>query len=64
MGKLNNKFAVITGGSSGIGFATARRFVDEGACVYIFARRQKALDQAVKAIGRKCQGGCRRREKS
>ena len=49
--KLECKIAVITGGSSGIGFATAKLFVDEGAFVFITGRRQKELDEAVKAIG-------------
>ena len=50
-GKLEGKIAVITGGSSGIGLATAQRFVKEGAFVYITGRRQTELDTAVKAIG-------------
>ena len=52
MGKLENKVAVITGGSTGIGLATAKLFVREGAYVFITGRRQKELDEAVKAIGR------------
>jgi NAD(P)-dependent dehydrogenase (short-subunit alcohol dehydrogenase family) len=51
MGKLQEKVAVVTGGTTGIGFAIARRFVDEGAYVFITGRRQKELDEAVKAIG-------------
>jgi NAD(P)-dependent dehydrogenase (short-subunit alcohol dehydrogenase family) len=50
--QLNNKVAVITGGSSGIGLATAKRFVEEGAYVYITGRRQSELDKAKAAIGR------------
>ncbi|MBS8261536.1 SDR family NAD(P)-dependent oxidoreductase [Roseibium polysiphoniae] len=51
MGKLEGKTAVITGGASGIGLATAKRFVDEGASVYIFGRRQDALDAALAELG-------------
>src|SRR6201989_2549657 len=54
--KLEGKIAVITGGSSGIGFATAKLFVDEGAYVFITGRRQKELDEAVKAIGQNVTG--------
>jgi NAD(P)-dependent dehydrogenase (short-subunit alcohol dehydrogenase family) len=52
MEKLEGKVAVITGGSSGIGLATAQRFVDEGAYVFITGRRQSELDAAVKQIGK------------
>ena len=51
MSKLSGKVAVITGGSSGIGFATTQRFVQEGAHVYITGRRQAELDKAVAALG-------------
>jgi NAD(P)-dependent dehydrogenase (short-subunit alcohol dehydrogenase family) len=51
MGKLQGKVAVITGGTSGIGLATAKLFVREGAQVFITGRRQKELDEAVKIIG-------------
>jgi NAD(P)-dependent dehydrogenase (short-subunit alcohol dehydrogenase family) len=52
MKKLEGKVAVITGGNSGIGFATAQRFVEEGAHVFITGRRQSELDAAVKQIGK------------
>ena len=52
MPKLQGKVAVVTGGSSGIGLATAKRFVEEGAFVYISGRRQTELDKAVSLIGR------------
>jgi NAD(P)-dependent dehydrogenase (short-subunit alcohol dehydrogenase family) len=53
MKKLEGKVAVITGGSSGIGLATAQRFVsEEGAYVFITGRRQSELDAAVKQIGK------------
>ncbi len=51
MSRLAGKIAVITGGNSGIGLATARRFAQEGAQVVIIGRRQKALDEAIALIG-------------
>src|SRR6201988_820610 len=51
MPSLEGKIAVITGGSSGIGLATAKRFVKEGAYVFITGRRQTELDKAVSEIG-------------
>src|SRR5580698_8257476 len=54
--KLQGKVAVITGGTEGIGLATAKLFVNEGAYVFITGRRQKELDEAVKAIGRNVTG--------
>jgi len=63
--KLKDKIALITGGTEGIGLATAKLFAKEGAYVFITGRRQKELDEAVKAIGgnvfwrsgRRCQTG-------
>ncbi len=52
MPKLQGKVALVTGGRSGIGLATAKRFVEEGAFVYITARRQTELDKAALLIGR------------
>ena len=49
--RFNNKVVVVTGGSSGIGLATAKAFAAEGASVFITGRRQEALDAAVKEIG-------------
>ncbi|MEX3859002.1 SDR family NAD(P)-dependent oxidoreductase [Paraburkholderia sp. BR10923] len=51
MNRLNGKTAVITGGATGIGRAAAQRFIEEGAFVFVFGRRQEALDAAVAALG-------------
>jgi NAD(P)-dependent dehydrogenase (short-subunit alcohol dehydrogenase family) len=56
MNKLNGKIALVTGGTSGIGLATAQRFVAEGAYVFITGRRQDALDKAVETIGENATG--------
>jgi len=56
MKRLEAKVAVITGGTSGIGLATAQRFVDEGAYVFITGRRQSELDVAVNKIGKNVSG--------
>src|ERR1700743_436056 len=52
MGKLEGKVAVITGGSSGMALESAKRFVEEGAYIFITGRKQEKLDEAVKLIGR------------
>jgi NAD(P)-dependent dehydrogenase (short-subunit alcohol dehydrogenase family) len=54
--KMDGKIAVVTGGNSGIGLATAQRFVEEGAFVFITGRRKEELDRAVKQIGRNVVG--------
>ena len=54
--RLERKIAVVTGGNSGIGLATAERFVKEGAYVFITGRRQSEVDNAIKEIGRNITG--------
>jgi NAD(P)-dependent dehydrogenase (short-subunit alcohol dehydrogenase family) len=56
MGKLEGKIALVTGGNSGIGLATAKQFVNEGAYVFITGRRQPQLASAIKEIGRNVSG--------
>jgi len=56
MGRLEGKVAVVTAATSGMAFATAKLFVEEGAYVYITGRRQDKLDEAVKLIGRNVTG--------
>lgn len=56
MGKLDGKVAVITGATDGMALETAKRFVEEGAYVFITGRRQEKLDEAVALIGRNVQG--------
>ena len=57
MKRLSGRTAVITGGATGIGFASAKRFVEEGAFVFIFGRRQEALDAAVADLGPNARAG-------
>ena len=54
--KLDGKVAVVTGATSGLGLATAKRFVAEGAYVFITGRRQKELEEAVRNVGRNVTG--------
>ncbi|OWV29967.1 SDR family NAD(P)-dependent oxidoreductase [Halomonas campaniensis] len=56
MNRLNGKIALITGGASGIGLASAQRLIDEGAFVFIVGRRQEALDNAAEALGSNARG--------
>jgi NAD(P)-dependent dehydrogenase (short-subunit alcohol dehydrogenase family) len=56
MGKLQGKIAIVTGGNSGIGLATAKQFVNEGAYVFITGRRDRELAAAMKEIGRNVTG--------
>src|SRR5262245_29053813 len=56
MGKLEGKIALVTGGNSGIGLASAKRFVNERAYVFITGRRDRELAAAVKEIGRNVVG--------
>ncbi|MEO1186230.1 MAG: SDR family NAD(P)-dependent oxidoreductase, partial [Cyanobacteria bacterium J06636_27] len=51
MGRLTNKTAVITGGTTGIGFATAKQYIEEGARVIITGRNEERLREAVEKLG-------------
>jgi NAD(P)-dependent dehydrogenase (short-subunit alcohol dehydrogenase family) len=72
MGKLEGKIALVTGGNSGIGLASAKQFVNEGAYVFITGRRDRELAAAIKEIGRNvtavqgdvCRASVARREKT
>lgn len=54
--KLQGKIALVTGGTAGLGFATAQRYIEEGAYVFITGRREKELDEAVKKLGKNVAG--------
>jgi len=56
MGKLDEKIALVAGGNNGIGLATAKRFVDEGAYVFITGRSEAKLAAAVKEVGKGAAG--------
>ncbi|MFE0417302.1 MULTISPECIES: SDR family NAD(P)-dependent oxidoreductase [Streptomyces] len=56
MGLLSDRIALVTGGSAGIGLATARRFIEEGAFVYITGRRRAELDAAIESLGARAAG--------
>lgn len=56
MGQLDEKVTLVTGGSTGIGLAIARRFAAEGATVYLTGRRKTELDAAVEAVGERATG--------
>ncbi len=62
--KLTDKIAVVTGGTSGIGLATAKRFAAEGAHVFVTGRRQAELDKAVAEIGLRRPASRRMRQSS
>jgi NAD(P)-dependent dehydrogenase (short-subunit alcohol dehydrogenase family) len=62
--RLDGRTALVTSGTSGIGLATAKQFVNEGAYVFITGRREPELAAAVKEIGRNVSGVLRRRIKS
>jgi NAD(P)-dependent dehydrogenase (short-subunit alcohol dehydrogenase family) len=55
MGALEGKVAIVTGGNSGIGLATAKRFIEEGAFVYITGRKEASLEEASKLLGQQSQ---------
>lgn len=56
MAKLDGKIALVTGGNSGIGFAIAKQFIDEGAFVIVTARRKSKLEEAVSELGDRAAG--------